>query len=158
MSEPCRRQNEIVHAAAEERWTDGLRDHVAGCRDCAAAAEVAPWMENFSKISDREHILPDPALVWLKAQLLRGTADAARLTRPLNIMQFGAYFLVAGSWAALLTWKWAAIEAWLGGFTPAGLVASASRSEPLSISFFAMLLALASVTVMVALHTIMAEE
>lgn len=158
MSEPCQRQSQILRAATEDRWTDALRDHLAECGDCAAAASVAPWMQSFSQISDREHILPNPTLVWLKAQLLQGHADATRLTRPLNIMQLGAYFLVAGGWAALLTWRWAAVEAWLRGFTPAGLVATAAASESLSISFFATLIALASITIMLTLHTILAEE
>ena len=158
MSEACHLQAEITRAAANDRWTDALEQHLGECRDCAAAAAVAPWLERFSKISDREHILPDPGLVWLKAQLLQGNVDAARATRPLNVAQFAAYGLVAAGWAALLTWKWAAIERWLHGFTPAGLVSSAASAESLSLSFFGTVIVLASVTIMLALHTVLAEE
>ena len=158
MNEVCRFEADVLRAAEEDRWTDALRSHLGACEHCAAAASVAPWVDRFSKLSDREHILPDPSFVWLKAQLLQGSVDAARAARPLNVVQFLAYIAVAGGWAALLTWKWIALEAWLRGFTPTGLVQTAARAESLSLSFVATLFVLASITITLALHTILAEE
>ena len=77
-------------------------------------------MSRFARISDREHILPDPSVVWLKAKLLQGTVDVGRVSRPLDIVQMLAYFVVAGGWAGLLTWRWNAVEAWMRSFTPDG--------------------------------------
>ena len=155
----CPHEANVLRAAGEDRWTDSLRNHLMECEDCQATASVAPWMDRFSRISDREHILPDPAVVWLKAQLLRGTVDAARISRPMTYAQLFAYLVVGGGWAALLTWKWAAVEAWLDRLTPTGFVAAtASQSESLSFSFFAIVFVLASTTVMLALHTILAED
>jgi hypothetical protein len=154
----CIQEENVLRAAAEDRWTDALRRHVTECADCNAAASAAPWMTRFSRISDREHILPDPSVVWLKAQLLKGTADLARVSRPITIAQLFAYFAVAAGWAAVLTWKWTALQAWLSSFTPRGLVTTAARAESLSLSFFAIVFVLASMTVMLALHTILAEE
>ena len=154
----CAHEPNVLHAAAEDRWTESLRGHVAECADCAAAAAAAPWMSRFARISDREHILPDPSIVWLKAQLLRGTADVARVSRPITIAQLFAYFFVAGGWAAVLTWKWNAVQAWIGSFTPSGIVHSAAGQQSLSLSFFALVFVLASMTVMLALHTILAED
>lgn len=159
MSESCPFEAEVLRAASEDRWTDTLRRHIAGCVDCFAASSVGPWMTRFSRISDREHILPDPQIVWLKAQLLQTTADVARVSRPMNFAQLIAYLVVAGGWVALLTWKWNAVQAWLRGLTPSGMVQNLARGgESLSISFFAFVFVLASVTVTLALHTIMAEE
>ena len=158
MSESCRFEPQIIRAAEEDRWTDALRDHLADCDDCSAAMAVAPWLDRFAKISDREHILPDPSVVWLKARLLQGAAEATRVSRPLDFVQMVAYIAVAGGWAGLLTSRWSAVESWLRGFTPASLVTTASRADSLSASFFAMLFVLASMTVMLALHTILAEE
>ena len=93
-----------------------------------------------------------------KAKLLQGSVDAARASRPLDFAQFVAYGTVAAGWAALLTWKWEAVRAWLSGFTPAGIVTNAARAGSLSMSFFALVFVLASFTVMLALHTILAEE
>jgi hypothetical protein len=154
----CAHESNVLRAAAEDRWSEALRGHVSECADCAAAAAAAPWMTSFSRMSDREHRLPDPSIVWLKAQLMQGVADVARISRPITIAQLMAYFAVAGGWAALLTWKWHAVQAWLGSFTPTGIVQNAARSESLSISFLTIVFVLASTTVMLALHTILAEE
>jgi hypothetical protein len=154
----CRFETEVLQAAQEEQYSDALRRHLLECDDCVAAAAVAPWMTRFAKISDREHPLPDPQIVWLKAQLLQGVADAARVARPMTIVQMVSYLVVAGGWAALMTWKWDAVATWLRGFTPTGIVQNVARGESLSMSFFAFVFVLASMTVMLALHTIMAEE
>ncbi|HEY0143664.1 MAG TPA: hypothetical protein VGF48_22425 [Thermoanaerobaculia bacterium] len=156
MSEPCRFERDVVAG----RITDTLRDHMSECVDCAAAASVSPWMQRFAGFSDREHILPNPAVLWLKAQLLRGSADAARISRPLTIVQLFSYAVIAAGWAALLTWKWDVVAAWLRGMTPSGIVANASSASGASLSFpfFAMILVLGSATAMLALHTIVADE
>ena len=152
----CVQEPNVLRAAEEDRWNDALRAHILECEDCQAAAAIAPWMDRFARISDREHILPDPSVVWLKAQLLRGTMDAARAARPMTFAQLIAYLIVGTGWAALLTWKWQAVSAWLRHLTPAGMM-TGSSSE-LSFSFFALVFVLASSTVMIALHTILAEE
>jgi hypothetical protein len=158
MSDACRFEPQILHAAREDRWTDGLRAHLRECDDCVAALSVAPWMTQFSRISDREHILPDPSVIWLKAKLLQNAADVNRVSRPMDAVQLIAYVVVAGGWTATLLWKWNEVEAWMRSFTPTGMVASAARAEQLSMSVFALVLVLASMTVMLALHTILAEE
>lgn len=159
MTEGCRYESAIRRASAQDRWTDALREHLMDCDECIATASVAPWIDRFSHISDREHILPDPSVVWLKAKLMQGAVDAGRASRPLDLVQMLAYFVVAGGWAGVLTWRWNAVAAWLRGFTPSGLLAeTTARGMSLSMGFFAMVFVLASMTVMLALHTILAEE
>ena len=80
------------------------------------------------------------------------------VTRPLTVMQMISYAIVAAGWAIVLLWKWDAIEVWMNSFTPAGMVENVARAQSLSISFFAVVLLLASTTVMLAMHTILAEE
>lgn len=122
----------------------------AGCEECAVAAAVEPWMQRFASLSDREHILPHPSIVWLKAQVMRSSADAARASRPMTILQMVAYLVVASGWATLLTWKWDAVQRMLHPFAAGG-----TRD---TITIFATLLVLATMTVTLALHTILAEE
>ena len=158
MSEACRFEPQILHAAQEDRWTEALRAHLGECDHCVAAMSVAPLMGRFARMGDREHMLPDPSIVWLKAKLLQSTTEVNRASRPLNLMQMVAYTIVAAGWTTVLLWKWEAIERWLNSFTPSGMVASAARAETLSLSFFAVVFVLASMTVMLAMHTILAEE
>ena len=71
----------MIRAAADNRWTDALRHHVKTCEECAIAALTAPFMTRLSKIDARQKSLPDPGLVWLRAQLLAGSAVADRIAR-----------------------------------------------------------------------------
>ena len=64
-------------------------------------------------------------------------------------------------WAALLMWKWPVLHAWINGFTPTHIILGAAGAQPaasLSLTLLAVLVILASVTVMLAMHTILAEE
>jgi len=162
MSESCRRERDVRRAAASGTWTDELRAHVASCADCDAAASVSPWLARFAAIPDREHILPDPSVVWLKAQLMRNTTAAERVLRPMNQLQMGAYLVVAACWAAVLTWKWEVIDKWVHRLTPGQFIGGASvdaaTSASVSLTFILAIIVLSSLTIMLALHTILAEE
>jgi len=144
-----------------DAWTESLRAHVASCDDCAAAAEVAPWMARFSGLDEREHILPDPAVLWLKAKLLQTSAAVERASLPITRLQIAAYLIIAACWAALLTWKSAALQAWINHLSPSHMILGAAGAEAtasLSMSALFALVILASATVGVAMHTILAEE
>ena len=158
MNETCRFEPQVRRAATDNQWTDALREHVASCADCAAAAAAAPFMTRFARIDERQSKLPDPSVVWLKAQLLSGNAMADRAARPLNVLQIIAYVAVAGGWAAVLTWKWADLQRWLLGFTPSQIAQSMSQNATMSLTFLMTVVVLATMTVMLALHTILAEE
>ena len=159
MSDTCRFEEDVVRAASRDAWTPELRTHAASCAHCEAAASVAPWINRFSTIADREHLLPDPSVLWLKAQLLRASAAADRVARPMNQVQIFAYGFVAAGWAALLTWKWDALQTWVATLSPTGLIEGMnSGSASLSTSVLATALVLGSLTVVLAVHTMLAEE
>lgn len=155
----CRLEPDVVEAAANDRWTDSLRRHVGECADCAAAADTAAWMQKFAMLPDREHALPDPQVMRLKAMLLRQSVAAERAARPLNLLQVLAYGVVAAGWAAMVTWKWSALEQWILSVTPTSIVgAAAGTGSALSASFLLTVFVLASMTVLLAMHTIIAED
>jgi hypothetical protein len=157
----CRLEPDAIRAAATGEWTTSLREHVANCADCTAAAEVGPWMEEFARVDDREHVLPDPAVLWLKAKLLQSNTAMHRAALPITRIQIASYLAVAACWAALLTWKWSAVQAWVNSITPSHIMlasAGAEATASLSVSFFALIVMLSSATVFVAMHTILAED
>ena len=161
MIDSCPFEPNVIEAAASGSWSESLRAHVASCADCAAAAEVAPWMLSFAKQDDREHILPDPTVLWLKAKLLQSSAAVERAALPITRSLIAAYLVIAAGWAALLTWKWSALVAWINVLNPGRIVtgaAGASGSTTLSMTVLVGLVLLASATVMVAFHAILAEE
>jgi hypothetical protein len=155
----CIFENDVRRAARQGRWSDELRLHRQGCEECAATAAVGPWLTEFAALPDRQHILPAASIIWIKAQILQSQRSAERVARPLGLLQSAAYLIVAGCWAALLNWKWSALQQWINGLTPGGFVSAATTGgTSLSLSLMLMVLVLASLTVMVAMHTILAEE
>jgi hypothetical protein len=160
MTTECPFETNVMNAVANDAWTESLRAHVASCDDCAATAEVAPWMARFAGLDEREHILPDPAVLWLKAKLLRSSAAVERAALPITRLQIAAYLIIAACWAALLTWKSNALQAWINHLSPGHMILGASGAETASLSMsvlFAIII-LASATVGLAMHTILAEE
>jgi len=122
--------------------------------------EIDLWMKDFAAI-DQSPRLPDANSIWIKAKLLQSAAAAERASLPVTRVQIASYLVVAGSWAALVTWKWTALAAWINGFTPTHIILGAAGAETarsLSLSFVMALIFLASVTVILAFHTILAEE
>jgi len=161
MIDSCPFEPNVLQAAESGAWSEALRAHTRSCEDCAAAAEVASWMNDFAKRDDREHILPDPAVLWLKAKLLQGSAAVERAALPMTRTLIAAYLVIAAGWATLLTWKWSALQAWLTALNPGRLAAGATgtaSSATLSMTVLVTLVLLASATVMLAFHTILAEE
>jgi len=161
MTTECPFEPNVLDAAASKEWTESLRAHVATCEDCAAAAEVASWMTTFSGLDEREHILPDPAVLWLKAKLLQSKAVVDRASLPITRLQIAAYLVIASGWAAILTWKSAALQLWINHFSPGHIILGAAGAETtrsLSLGVLFAIVILASATVGVAMHTILAEE
>jgi hypothetical protein len=161
MNTDCPFESNVIDAVTNDALTESLRGHIASCESCAAAAEVVPWMASFSGINEREHILPDPAVLWLKARLLRTSAAVERASLPITRLQIAAYLIIAACWAALLTWKSAALQVWINRLSPGHLIlnaASANATASLSVTVLFAVIVLASATVGVAMHTILAEE
>lgn len=161
MMTDCRFEPNVLDAARNDSWTKSLRAHVASCDDCAAAAAVAPWMTRFAGLDEREHILPDPAVLWLKAKLLQSSAAVERASLPITRLQIAAYLIIAAFWAALLTWKSAALQLWINHLSPGRMLLGAAgtdASASLSLTVLFAIIALASATVGLAMHTILAEE
>ena len=161
MRTDCAFEPNVIDAATTGDWSESLRAHIASCESCAAAAEVAPWMASFSGIDEREHILPDPAVLWLKARLLQSKAAVERASLPITRLQIAAYLIIAACWAALLTWKSAALQLWINRFSPTHVILGATGADAtasLSVTVLFALIVLASATVGVAMHTILAEE
>jgi len=160
MTTECPFESNVIDAVTDGSWTESLRTHVASCADCAAAAEVAPWLTRFAGMDERTHVLPDPAVLWLKAKVLQTSAAVERAALPITRLQIAAYLIIAAGWAAILTWKSAALQAWINHFSPGHMILGATGAETtsLSLSVLVAIIALASASVGVAMHTILAEE
>lgn len=145
----CPHEAHVVYAATANAWTSSTREHVASCQACAAAAAVAPFMDRLAGSDLPQPVLPDPALLWLRSQL-PAPAVAARVGRPVQVVQIICYLVVTAGWLGLLASKWSALEAWISSFAP---VTGTSTLFP-SIA----VLLLSSLAVTLALHAVLADE
>src|SRR5581483_2620661 len=84
-------------------------------------AEVDIWMKQFAMV-DEVPRFPDANTLWIKAKLMQSAVAAERATLPVTRFQIVAYAVVAAAWAALVTWKWSALQAWINSLSPTHIV------------------------------------
>lgn len=102
--EICEREQEISAAFASGMITAELASHAQRCRACSDIVLVGGFLQSKSDLSARElSAVPDPGLIWRKAQW-RATERAVRLaSRPIRWMTILAYVaFVCSPWLRLL--------------------------------------------------------
>jgi hypothetical protein len=78
--------------------------------------EAAAWMGRLLELSRRGDALPDPALIWWKAQLLDRQAAQARAVRPIAIAQWLSLVVAVVTTMALCAVNWPGIQGVLAPF------------------------------------------
>ena len=129
---------EIARGTAPDAWPAGLRTHVAGCEECAAAASIASLLSRDDRALQVDADLPSSGQVWWRAQV-RQRAEARRAAeRPMLVVQAVSAACLVGLLAALVTWYWPSIHA---------AVATATTVSPASFGLLTWLALGASVIV-----------
>ncbi|MGE5199777.1 MAG: hypothetical protein ACM3H9_09065 [Rhodospirillaceae bacterium] len=106
-----------------------LAAHLASCPSCREQAEAAAFVRGLAGTEDIHHPLPDPAVIWWKAQLTRRWQAERAAAAPIERMRWVE--LAAGfvSLAVLLVWQWRGLAALAAGILPAGLEAAAAAPQ-----------------------------
>ncbi|MBI3450601.1 MAG: hypothetical protein HY049_17025 [Acidobacteria bacterium] len=116
----CDREEAVLRASRQDRWTDELREHARGCAVCADVALAASFM-NMGSAAAADHPLPDAGLVFWKAQLRAKRDAVARATRPIAVVEQAAWACAIVVVGAAAVW---AVPAFMGSMS-AVAVASA---------------------------------
>lgn len=141
------------------RWEKSDELHLRECAVCGDAAKIAIAMREVVAAPIVERKLPDPALIWLKSQILERRIARERVERPANVANIIAYGVLAVCWAALFSWKWPQISIWLTDFDAGRLIALALTStEGISIPTVTAVVVLVALTGGLAARTVLAEE
>ncbi len=104
----CVSEELIREAAQTGRWTDELRDHCASCSPCAETALVtAALCADARELEADDSSLPDPRLIWLRAQIESRRIKSNRATLGIAWVQRAAMAcaLVVGLFAAPGLWR-----------------------------------------------------
>lgn len=97
-------------------------------RDALEAATGA-WMREMADTSiDAPRQLPDPAVVWWKAQLLRRWESERRAVAPIERMHWVELAAGVASLGVFLVWQWSGLVNLLARLSPAKLAALSSSS------------------------------
>jgi hypothetical protein len=144
----CPRESEILEAVASARLKPGpttaagqsavagpgfspaieLQRHLAECRWCEDAAEVAAALGDEQGIAWHDADIPQADVVWLRAQL-HARAEAARVaSRPITIVQALGIACAAGAAAGLVgTTAWW-LQSWVAWLSSAATVVASAPS------------------------------
>jgi predicted anti-sigma-YlaC factor YlaD len=159
-AQSCDQESRILRAVGSRRAPDPeVQDHLASCEACREAASVSQWMQTLSDTTGEMKSLPDPALLWWKAQLLRRWEAERRVAKPIERMQ--RWEVVAGTigLAVMVVWQWADISRVFGSLNPGNLthwtaVANASPYLPVALVGTVLL----GVMVLAGVHRMLAES
>jgi len=104
----CPMEASVLLARRTGQWSETLESHIADCSNCQELLNVAGFMNGIANNLGRDPALPDPVLVWLKAQWIereeRQRRYLARTAVRRTLMQAGVVLVlllvVVGIWPA----------------------------------------------------------
>jgi hypothetical protein len=133
--------------------------HLAACSICRDTAIAAAAMDEVSRSPLIEKSLPDPSLIWIKAQIIETRGARERVERPATVATIFAYGMLGFGWALLFWWKWPLVERLLSSFRPDDfIVFSTTVADVVSMPFLAGLVTLVALTGVLTMQTAFAEE
>jgi predicted anti-sigma-YlaC factor YlaD len=127
----CAQQPDILSAVAAGRKRETLvAAHLAGCPSCREQADAISWMRQLADAPEPSHPLPDPGVIWWKAQLLRRWQAERVASAPIERMHWVE--LVAGfaSLVVFLAWQWRGLSTLVSRAIPLGVSAMSTAAPP----------------------------
>jgi predicted anti-sigma-YlaC factor YlaD len=135
----CTQLPDILGATAEGReLPSSLAAHLASCPSCREQVNAIAFVRGLADTPDAPHALPDPAVIWWKAQLLRRWQAERAASAPIERMHWVELAAGLASLAVFLAWQWRGLAALVARAVSAG--ASAAFAAPQSASPLALVL------------------
>ena len=98
IEELCPMEASVLLARRTGQRSETLESHIADCSNCQELLNVAGFMNGIANNLGRDPALPDPVLVWLKAQWIereeRQRRYLARTALRRTLMQAGAVLVL----------------------------------------------------------------
>ncbi len=155
-SQVCSWEAKIIEHVRNGNSDANVDAHLSICEECRVIPATTRALAEVAR-DGLTMVLPDPGLLWLRAQLVSRQERERRLLQPLTIAQRVAWFGVTMCWAAIFTLKWPVILGWitnLDGEAVLETLIAAGRSPSQSLVVLGLLAATAVLTV----HGVFAEE
>jgi predicted anti-sigma-YlaC factor YlaD len=127
----CAQQPDILSALAAGREREALvAAHLAACPSCRDQAEAISWMRRLADSPELSHPVPDPGVIWWKAQLLRRWQAERAASAPIERMRWVELVAGLASLAVFLVWQWRGLASLAQRAIPAGIAAVSTATQP----------------------------
>ena len=112
----CPYEEQVAEAARSGEWSSDLAAHRDGCMTCAEVTLVAAALvDDAEMLMDESLALPDPALIWMRAQLARREHDYQRATRAIVWVQRATIAAVMAVGLAFAPGFWGLLKSAVSG-------------------------------------------
>ncbi|MFO7692307.1 MAG: hypothetical protein R6V57_04390 [Vicinamibacterales bacterium] len=128
----------LVSAAAGQELSAALEAHLASCPSCREQVDAVAFVRGLAATPDAPHQLPDPAVIWWKAQLLRRWQAERTAAAPIERMRWVELAAGLASLTVFLVWQWQGLVNLAARAIQDGL--GAASTAPPSISPMALVL------------------
>ena len=129
----CSEEPDVLIAAASGRaLAASLAAHLASCPSCREQVDAVMFLRGLAAAPVGSHPLPDPAVIWWKAQLLRRWQAERVASAPIERMRWIELAAGFASLAVFLAWQWRGLVNLVSRAIPAGLAAAAEAPQAVS--------------------------
>jgi hypothetical protein len=152
----CTEEPDVLTAATGGRaLSASLAAHLASCPSCREQVDAVAFVRGLAETPDAAHLLPDPGVIWWKAQLLRRWQAERAAAAPIERMrgiEFGAGLV---SLAVFLIWQWRTLVDMVSRAIPTAIAAASEMPQaanPMALIFLLCGTASVGVMILVGLH------
>jgi|HubBroStandDraft_6_1064221.scaffolds.fasta_scaffold284036_2 hypothetical protein len=114
----CSEESAVARAIRRGEWNESLEAHVRSCGTCRSVRQAAEWMQALapeSQLGAREQAnLPDPQVLWLRAQLSERQAAAERAHQILQWVEVVCAMVICAGLGIWLVRDWSEVGGAIG--------------------------------------------
>ena len=106
----CSEESAVARAIRNGEWNESLEGHVRGCGTCRSVRQAAQWMQALAPASQlgasEQTNLPDPQVLWLRAQISERQQAAERAHRILQWVEIVCAMVICAGLGVWLVRDW----------------------------------------------------
>jgi hypothetical protein len=114
----CSEESAVARAIRSGEWNESLEAHVRSCGTCRSVRQAAEWMQALAPASQlgphEQTNLPDPQVLWLRAQISERQAAAERAHQSLQWVEVVCAMVICAGLGIWLAWNWSEVGGAIG--------------------------------------------
>lgn len=114
----CPFENQVEAAVWSGTWNPELHSHVGSCPICQDLVRVSEYLQTAAASSRVRAVLPSPAHIWYRAQLIQRQEAERRLTRLLATIRVAGYLIFLFGVGGWLVVYWPDVHREVGQVSP----------------------------------------